>query len=521
MEAFRTDQEQQRRQKIETLRTHGIEPYQSRFDRTHSSAEAIRYFEQLEKAGVTDTRSERVALAGRIVAIRVMGKATFAHIQDFSGRIQLLAKVDKLGDEAYRRFTDLDLGDIIGVHGTLFRTKRGEITCEIEGFVLLAKALRPLPEKYHGLKDKELRYRQRYLDLIANPEVMDVVMSRSRMVEETRTFLKGRGFVEVETPVLETLAGGAAARPFRTHHNALDMDLYLRIALELYLKRLIIGGFDRVYEIGRIFRNEGMDQWHSPEYTMLELYQAYTDVEGMMELTESLAIHLVERVKGTPTIQYQGQEINFSRPFKRIEMVEAVSQVVDEDLSKADVPTLEGLIKKYNIEPKPGLGWGGLVAELFEELVQETLVQPTFVLGHPVEVSPLARRRTTDPRLTDRFELFIAGAEIAHASSAVNDPDDQRTRFVDQARARAAGDDETHPMDEDFLTALEYGFPPTGGMGMGVDRLAAILTDQPSIRAVILFPHLRARHAEPLLHPGAAGPGCGGGAQTGRAGAGR
>jgi lysyl-tRNA synthetase class 2 len=497
MEGDRTEQELQRRQKLTTLRSQGIEPYQSRFDRTHSSAEALALFEQTEKSGGAEVGTERVALAGRLVAIRVMGKATFAHIQDHVGRIQLLAKVDKLGDEPYKRFTDLDLGDIIGVHGTLFRTKRGEITCELDDFVLLAKALRPLPEKYHGLKDKELRYRQRYLDLIANPEVMDVFLARSRMVEETRTFLKGRGFAEVETPVLQAMAGGAAARPFRTHHNALDMDLYLRIALELYLKRLIIGGFDRVYEIGRIFRNEGMDQWHSPEYTMLELYQAYTDVEGMLELTESLVVHLVERVKGTPIIQYQGQEISFSRPFKRIEMVEAVIQVVDEDLLKADVPTLEGLIKKYNIEPKPGLGWGGMIAELFDELVQDTLVQPTFVLGHPTEVSPLARRRASDPRITDRFELFLAGEEIANAFSELNDPDDQRARFVDQARARAAGDEETHPMDEDFLTALEYGFPPTGGMGLGVDRLAAIITDQPSIRDVILFPHLRARHAEP------------------------
>ena len=320
---------------------------------------------------------------------------------------------------------------------------------------------------------------------------------RSAATRAVREELYRRGFMEVETPVLQRVHGGANARPFRTHINAYDMDLYLRIALELHLKRLIIGGFDRVYEIGRIFRNEGMDQWHSPEYTMLELYQAYTDVEGMMELTESLVIHLVERVKGTPTIQYQGQEIRFTRPFRRVEMVEAVSQVVDEDLLKADVPTLEGLVKKHGIEPKPGLGWGGLIAELFEELVQDTLVQPTFVLGHPVEVSPLARRRSNDPRLTDRFELFIAGEEIANAFSELNDPDDQRARFEDQARARAAGDDETHPMDEDFLTALEYGFPPTGGMGMGIDRLAAILTDQPSIRDVILFPHLRARHAEP------------------------
>src|SRR5437879_4923170 len=497
MEGERTEQELQRRQKLTELRSQGIEPYQSRFDRTHSSAEALAFVEQAEKSGGAEARTGRVALAGRLVAIRVMGKATFAHVQDFAGRIQLLAKVDRLGEQPYRRFTGLGRGHIIGVRGVLFRTKRGEITCEIDDFVLLAKSLRPLPEKYHGLKDKELRYRQRYLDLIANPEVMEVLLTRSRIVEETRTFLKARGFIEVETPVLQSMAGGAAARPFTTHHNALDMDLYLRIALELYLKRLIIGGFDRVYEIGRIFRNEGMDQWHSPEYTMLELYQAYTDVEGMMELTESLAIHLVERVKGTPTSNYQGQEITFSRPFQRIEMVEAVSQKVDEDVLKADVPALQALIKKHNIEPKPGLGWGGLVAELFEELVQDALLQPTFVLGHPVEVSPLARRRTSDTRLTDRFELFIAGEEIANAFSELNDPDDQRSRFVDQARARAAGDDETHPMDEDFPTALEYGFPPTGGMGLGIDRLAAIITDQPSVRDVILFPSLRARHAEP------------------------
>lgn len=497
MAAERTEYEMQRRKKLQTLRSEGIEPFQSRFDRSHSAAEAIALFEEAEKSGGTETRTEPVALAGRLVAFRGMGKATFAHIQDFSGRIQLLAKIDKMGKEAYGRFEDLDLGDIIGVHGTLFRTKRGEITCELDGFVLLAKALRPLPEKYHGLKDKELRYRQRYLDLIANPEVMQVFLMRSRIVEETRMFLKGREFVEVETPVLQPLAGGAAARPFRTHHNALDMDLYLRIALELYLKRLIIGGFDRVYEIGRIFRNEGMDQWHSPEYTMLELYQAYTDVEGMLELTESLVVHLVDRLKGGRTVRYQDEDINFERPFQRVEMVEAVSQKVDEDVLRAGVPELQSLITRYNIEPKPGLGWGGLIAELFDELVQPELLQPTFVLGHPVEVSPLARRRFSDPRLTDRFELFIAREEIANAFSELNDPDDQRARFEDQARARAAGDEETHPMDEDFLVALEHGFPPTGGMGLGIDRLAAILTDQPSIRDVILFPPLRLRHAEP------------------------
>jgi len=497
MVAERTEYELQRRKKLQTLRSEGIEPFQSRFDRTHSAAEAVALFEQTEKTAGADARTGQVALAGRLTRMREIGKATFGDIQDFSGRIQLLAKIDRMGAEAYGRFKNLDLGDIIGVHGSIFRTKRGEITCELDDFVLLAKALRPLPEKYHGLKDKELRYRQRYLDLIANPEVMQVFLTRSRVVDETRAFLKGRGYVEVETPVLQPMAGGAAARPFRTHHNALDMDLYLRIALELYLKRLIIGGFDRVYEIGRIFRNEGMDQWHSPEYTMLELYQAYTDVEGMVEITESLVVHLVDRLKGGRTVRYQDEEISFERPFRRLEMTEAVSQKVDEDVLRAGVPELEALIKRYNIEPKPGLGWGGLIAELFDELVQPNILQPTFVLGHPVEVSPLARRRVNDPRLTDRFELFIAREEIANAFSELNDPDDQRVRFEEQARARAAGDEETHPMDEDFLIALEHGFPPTGGMGLGIDRLTSILTDQPSIRDVILFPPLRLRHAEP------------------------
>jgi lysyl-tRNA synthetase class 2 len=496
MDADRTEQELQRRQKMQALRAAGIEPFQSRFERTHSAAEAIELFESLEKTAGAEARTEPVSLAGRLVASRVMGKATFAHIQDHSGRIQLHVKVDKLGEEAYRRFTDLDLGDIIGLKGSLFRTRRGEITCEVDDFTLLAKALRPLPEKYHGLKDKEIRFRQRYLDLIANPEVMQLFLTRSRLVEETRAFLRKRGFIEVETPVLQTMAGGATAKPFITHHNALDMDLYLRIALELYLKRLIVGGFDRVFEIGRIFRNEGMDSWHSPEYTMLELYQAYTDWEGMLELTESLVAHLVQQVHGSEVLTYQGQEISFAKPFARLEMLEAASQAVDEDLGHADVEKIREIVREQKIEARPNLGWGGLVNEIFEQRVQDSLVQPTFVTGHPVEISPLARRRSSDPRLTDRFELVMVREEMANAFSELNDPDDQRSRFEDQARARSAGEQETHPMDEDFLTALEHGFPPTGGMGLGIDRLVAILTDQPSIRDVILFPHMRAQHAE-------------------------
>src|ERR671935_164031 len=403
MEAARSEQEEARLQKVEALRRRGIEP---------------------------------VALAGRLVASRVMGKATFAHIQDGAGRIQLHIKVDGVGDQAYRDFTELDLGDWIGIRGPLFRTRRGEVTCEVDSFQLLAKALRPLPEKYHGLRDIEMRYRQRYLDLIANPQVREVLLMRSRLVEAIRGFLTARRFIEVETPVLQPVAGGAAARPFMTHHNALDMELYLRIALELHLKRLIIGGFERVFEIGRIFRNEGIDRWHSPEYTMLECYQAFTDWEGMLELTEALVAHLVEQVHGGSSFMYPGERIGSSRPFRRLEMVDAVSQAVGEDLKNADVERLKTLVRERGIAAKPGLGWGGLVNELFEELVQDQLTQPTFVLGHPVEISPLARRRAADPRFTDRFELFIAANEMANAFSELNDPIDQRARFEEQARAR-------------------------------------------------------------------------------------
>ncbi len=493
----RPEQERQRRAKVEALRARGIEPYQSRFSKTHRSVQAIALFDEAERLHGAETRTEPVSLAGRLVANRVMGKATFAHIQDDAGRIQLHVKVDRVGPEAYQRFVELDLGDFVGARGPLFRTRRGEVTCEVEDFQLLAKALRPLPEKYHGLKDVELRYRQRYLDMIANPEVRQVFLTRSRLLDETRRFLVERGFVEVETPVLQTVAGGAAARPFKTHHNALDMDLSLRIALELHLKRLIVGGFERVFEIGRVFRNEGIDRVHSPEYTMLEVYQAYTDWEGMLELTEALVAHLVEGIHRARRFTYQGETIESSRPFARLEMLDAVSKAVGEDLGRADVTRLRQLVTERRIEARPSLGWGGLVNELFEELVQGQLVQPTFVLGHPVEVSPLARRRAADPRLADRFELIVARNELANAFSEINDPLDQRARFEEQAQARARGAEETHPMDEDFLVALEHGFPPAGGMGMGIDRLAALLTDQHAIRDVITFPHLRARHAEP------------------------
>jgi lysyl-tRNA synthetase, class II len=497
MAAERTDQEINRRRKLELLRAQGIEPYQSRFDRTHTVGQALALFDEAERSGGAEARTERVALAGRVVRIRVMGKATFLDLQDLSGKIQLLARADRLGAQSYSRFTDLDLGDFAGVRGTVFRTRRGEVTCEVEEFQLLAKALRPLPEKWHGLQDVELRYRQRYLDLIANPEVKEVFLTRSKLIQAIRRFLDERGFVEVETPVLQAIPGGGMARPFRTHHNALDQDLYLRIALELHLKRLIVGGFDRVYEIGYVFRNEGVDRVHSPEYTMLELYQAYTDWRGMLEVTEALVAHAVETLRGGSSLTYQGETIDFQRPFQRMEIHEAVSRAIGEDVLRTDEARLHHVLRERRIAEKPGLSWGGLVMELFEELCQDQLVQPTFVTGHPVEVSPLARRRVEEPRLTDRFELIVARTELANAFSELNDPIDQRERFEQQAKARAAGAGETHPMDEDFLTALEHGLPPTGGMGLGVDRLAAILTDQPSIRDVILFPHVRSRHAGP------------------------
>ena len=497
MAAERTDQEINRRHKLDLLRAQGIEPYRSRFDRTHAIAEALRLFADAERQSGEEARTERVALAGRIIRSRVMGKATFADLQDATGRIQLLARVDRLGPDAYARFTDLDLGDFIGVQGTIFRTRRGEVTCEVEDAELLAKALRPLPEKWHGLQDVELRYRQRYLDLIANPEVKEVFLTRSRVIQAIRRFLDERGFVEVETPVLQAIPGGGLARPFRTHHNALDEDLFLRIALELHLKRLIVAGFDRVYEIGHVFRNEGVDRVHSPEYTMLELYQAYTDWEGMLELTESLVVQVVEGVQGGSSLPYQGETIEFRRPFARLEMHEAVSRAIGEDVLTLEEPRLREIARARGMASRPELGWGGLLNELFEELCEDQLIQPTFVTGHPVEVSPLARRRSSEPRLTDRFELVIARTEMANAFSELNDPVDQRERFEQQAKARAAGAAETHPMDEDFLTALEHGFPPTGGMGLGIDRLVALLTDQPSIRDVILFPHVRTRRAEP------------------------
>ncbi len=491
-----TEVERQRHLKLKALRERGIEPFARSFARTHDAHAAVEQFEALEGGRPDEAlREPEVRIAGRVMGHRVMGKMTFADLRDFSGRIQLQARLEHLGEEAYRQFEALDLGDLIGVEGPIFRTRRGEVTVEVRRFTMLAKSLKPLPEKWHGLKDVELRYRQRYLDLLTNPEVRDIFLKRSKVVEAIRAFLLARGFLEVETPVLQRIAGGAAARPFVTHHNALDMDLYLRVAEELHLKRLIIGGFERVFEIGRVFRNEGISVRHNPEFTMLELYEAYSDYEGMMALTEALIRHVATTVLGTTEVAYQGETLHLAGPWNRHRMVDLVSEKVGHDVRTLDLARLQALAGAAGLEVAHQGDWGSWVNELFESLVQATLVQPTFVLDYPVEISPLARRRADDERLAERFELIIAGREIANAFSELNDPQDQRARFQQQAAARALGWEEAHPMDEEFLTALEYGMPPTGGLGIGIDRLTAVLTGQPSLRDVILFPHLRTRDA--------------------------
>ena len=452
-----------RREKLQRLRESGVEPYARSFERTHTTAEA----RALLGEGVGEERTPPVRLAGRLVGRRGMGGMAFADLQDGEGRIQLVARRDHLGEAEHDLFLDLDIGDILGAEGAVFKTRRGEISVDLDRFQLLSKSLRPLPEKWHGLKDVETRYRQRYLDLIANPESREVFQKRTRVIAAVRALLDGRGFLEVETPILHDVASGGHARPFKTHYNALDRDFYLRIALELHLKRLIVGGLERVYELGRTFRNEGISPRHNPEFTMLETYQAYATYEDMMKLTEDLLVAAAEAA-GTPLkTSYQGEEIDLTPPFRRQTMHELVLEMSGRDLA------------------------GTKLDEVFEAEVQPKLRQPTFVLDYPVEISPLARRRADDPRFVERFELVIAGREYANAFTELTDPLDQRERFAAQAAARAAGDEEAHPFDEDFVVAMEYGMPPTGGLGIGVDRVVMLLTDQPAIRDVLLFPQLK------------------------------
>ena len=488
-----------RREKLTALQQAGNDPFaQTRFDRTVYAQQIAEQFDQLEE--------KPVAVAGRIMSKRSMGKASFFDIADASGKIQIYIKLNVIGEETYEQFKKWDIGDIVGVNGEVFRTKHGEISIRATKAVLLSKSLLPLPEKFHGLTNTDLRYRQRYVDLIVNPEVRDVFVKRSLIIRELRTFLDSKGYLEVETPVLHNIAGGAAARPFITHHNSLNIDMYLRIALELHLKRLIVGGFDKVYEIGRVVRNEGMDTKHNPEFTMLEFYQAYSNYEDVMNLTEEMLRYVAQKVLGTTTVVYGDQEIDLGKPFARISMVEAVKKYTGVDFDA--IQTLEearAAAKEHHIQYEERHLKGDILNLFFDEFVEDKLIQPTFLTGHPVEISPLSKRDAAHPGYTERFELFITGREFANAFSELNDPIDQKARFEHQLELKAQGDEEATDMDNDFITALEYGLPPTGGFGMGVDRLVMLLTNQPSIRDVLLFPTMKPT-AEELAKKASAQP---------------
>ncbi len=476
-----------RRGKLADLVAAGKDPYvTTTYDVTHHAAAV--------KDGFAELENQTVSIAGRMMSKRVMGKASFCNVMDKSGNIQVYVARDSIGEEAYADFKKMDIGDIVGVKGYVFQTKTGEISIHAESFKLLSKSLRPFPEKYHGLQDTDTRYRQRYLDLIMNPEVKDTFIKRSKIIAEIRSFLAGRDFMEVETPILVENAGGAAARPFTTHYNALNEDRFLRISLELYLKRLIVGGLERVYEIGHVFRNEGVDTRHNPEFTLMELYQAYTDYNGMMELTESMYRHVAEAVCGSSVITYNGIEIDFGKPFAKMTMIDAIKKYSDVDFEQ--ITTLEearAVADAHHIEYEEHHKRGDILNLFFEEYCEEKLVQPTFILDHPIEISPLTKKKPGHPDRVERFELFINGWEMANAYSELNDPLDQRERFAAQDALAAAGDEEANHTDEDFLTALEYGMPPTGGIGYGIDRFIMLLTDSPAIRDVIAFPTLKSQ----------------------------
>jgi lysyl-tRNA synthetase class 2 len=478
------EQRQIRIEKLKALRENGCDPFTITLaEQSVTCAEITAGFDELENSDVS--------ICGRMMSRRDMGKANFIDIRDRSGRMQVYVRIDDVGEDMFAEFKKWDIGDIIEVKGFVFRTRRGEISVHAKELRLLTKSLLPLPEKYHGLRDTDTRYRRRYVDLIMNPEVKDAFIKRSAIIREIRNYLDALGFMEVETPMLVPNAGGAAARPFITHHNALDEDLYLRISLELYHKRLIVGGLERVYEIGRVFRNEGIDVRHNPEFTLLELYQAYTDFHGMMDLAENLFRHLAEKICGTSVIKYDGEEIDLSKPFERLTMTEAVKKYSGVDFGAIDFEQAKALAKERGVEFEPHHKKGDLLNLFFEEYVEEKLVQPTFITEHPVEISPLAKRKPADPDYTERFELFITRREMANAFSELNDPIDQRVRFEAQEALIAAGDEEANHTDEDFLTALEYGMPPTGGIGIGIDRLVMLLTDSYSIRDVLLFPTMK------------------------------
>ena len=474
-----------KREKLANLQQAGKDPFQiTKYDVTHHSTDIKNNFEELE--------GKTVRIAGRVMSKRVMGKASFCNVQDLPGNIQVYVARDSIGEESYADFKKYDVGDIVGIEGEVFKTKTGEISVHASQVILLSKSLQILPEKFHGLTNTDIRYRQRYTDLIMNQDVKDTFVKRSKIISAIRRYLDGQGFMEVETPMLVANAGGAAARPFETHFNALNEDLKLRISLELYLKRLIVGGLERVYEIGRVFRNEGLDTRHNPEFTTIEIYQAYTDYNGMMDLTENMVIHCCEKVLGTTKVMYQGTELDFSKGWKRMTMAEAVKEYAGIDFMALSPEEALEAVKAKGLEIEKGKeSWGDLMALCYDEYVEENLMQPTFITDYPVEISPLAKRKPSDPRLTERFECFVYGRELCNAFSELNDPIDQKERFERQVALRAAGDEEAGMMDEDFINALEYGMPPTGGMGMGIDRLVMFLTDAASIRDVLLFPTMK------------------------------
>lgn len=473
-----------RREKLNTMLEAGNNPYEIvSFDKTHSAKDV--------KADYAELEGKVIRLAGRMISRRIMGKASFVNLLDQSGSLQLYVCRNDIGDECYADFKKFDIGDIIGVEGVPFTTKTGEISLHVSKITMLSKSLLPLPEKFHGLRDTDMRYRQRYVDLIANPEVRETFVARSKIIKAIRSFLDGEGFLEVETPILNTIAGGATARPFVTHHNTLDIDMFMRIAPELYLKRLIVGGFEKVYEMGRLFRNEGMSPRHNPEFTTVELYQAYTDYNGMMDITERLFNYIAKEVFGKGTITYQGIEIVIDKPWKKITMAELVKEHTGIDFMTEELGDCIKRAEALGVGFPKDVTWGKALYEVFDQLIEEKLIQPTFVLDYPVEVSPLAKRKASDKRLTERFEFFIMGREMGNAFSELNDPIDQKERFMAQVKERENGDDEAQMMDEDFVTALEYGMPPTGGLGIGIDRLVMLFTDQFNIRDVLLFPTMK------------------------------
>ncbi len=487
------EQFQVRKEKLDLLRSKGLDPFGKRFERSHLVSDIVEKYGEFENEDL-EGKNIAVTIAGRIMTKRGKGKAGFAHVQDLSGQIQIYVRQDAIGPDQYEVFNIVDLGDIVGITGHVFRTKVGELSVKAEKFELLSKALRPLPDKFHGLKDVEQRYRQRYLDLITNDESKQTFITRSKIIRSMRNYLDNHGYLEVETPMLHNIPGGAAARPFITHHNALDADLYIRIAIELHLKRLIVGGLEKVYEIGRVFRNEGVSTRHNPEFTMIELYEAYADYKDIMALTENLVAHIAQEVLGTTKIQYGEYEVDLTPQWKRLHMVDAIKEYTGADFWKEmSVEEARSLAKEHGIEIKEHMDYGHIVNEFFEQRVEEKLIQPTFIYGHPVEISPLAKKNAEDPRFTDRFELFIVAREHANAFTELNDPIDQRERFEAQLKEREHGNDEAHMMDDDFIESLEYGLPPTGGLGIGIDRLVMLLTNSPSIRDVLLFPLMRHR----------------------------